>query len=268
MAVIAWDEVGKRTYQTGVDRGVLYLDDGTAVPWNGLIDIEEGSAQELKSFYLEGVKYLETLTPGEFVGKLKAYTYPEEFDAVNGIATVSPGLSYYEQSPKSFNLSYRTLVGNDLEGTEHGYKIHVLYHILANPESHGFETLSDSTVQPIEFSWSLTGTPDKINKVRPTVHISIDSRTTPPEILDIVESKLYGTDTSAPSLPPISEMGEFFGYRDALLIVDHGDGTWTAIDEADNYIEMLDPTTFQIVGADATYLDADTYTISSTNISS
>jgi hypothetical protein len=266
MAVLVWDQIGERIYQTGIDHGVLYLHDGTVVPWNGLVDVEESSNQELKSFFLDGVKYLENLSPGDFIGKLKAFTYPDEFDSVNGIAKVAPGLHYYDQPPQSFNMSYRTKVGNDLEGPDYGYKIHILYNIIANPDTYAYVTSSDEGVQPIEFGWSLTGTPPKIDKHRPTVHIAIDSTQTPPDILKLVEDKLYGTATTGPSLPPISEIGEYFGYLGALLIVDHGDGSWTAIDESDTYITMIDETTFQIVGADATYLDADTYTVSSTNI--
>ncbi len=266
MAVLTWDKTGERVYQTGIDHGVLYLHDGTSVAWNGIIDIEESSNSELKSFYLDGVKYLENLSPGDFLGKLTAFTYPDEFDAVNGIADVSPGLSYYEQPPQSFNLSYRTLIGNDLEGTDFGYRIHILYNVIANPDSKAFNTVDDSGIQPIEFSWALTGTPPKIEKHRPTVHVSIDSRKAPTTILQLLEAQLYGTATSNPSLPSIQDIAEFFGYRDALLIVDHGDGTWSAIDESDQYITMIDSTTFQIDGANATYLDPETYTISSTNV--
>jgi hypothetical protein len=266
MAVLVWDEVGERIYQTGIDRGVLYLHDGTVAAWNGLVDIEESPSQELKSFFLDGVKYLENLSPNDFLGKLKAFTYPDEFDLVNGIAHVAPGLSYHDQPPESFNLSYRTKVGNDIEGEEYGYKIHILYNIVASPDTYAFVTLEDSGVHPVSFGWTLTGTPQKVYKRRPTVHVSIDSRTTPPEILKLLESKLYGTETNAPSLPPISEVGEYFGYRGALLIIDWGDGSWSAIDESDTYINMLDDTAFEIVGGNATYLDPDTYEVSSTNI--
>lgn len=266
MATLTWDEVGERIYHAGVDHGVLYLHDGTVAVWNGITNIEEGIDSELKSFWLDGVKFLENLSPSDFSGKLTAFTYPDEFEQVNGIAVVSSGLSYYDQPAKSFNLSYRTKIGNDIDGTEYGYKIHILYNVIANPDAHAYSSLQESDVSPVEFSWNLTGTPPKINRLRPTVHISIDSTTTPPEILKIVEDKLYGTDTSDPSLPPITEIGEYFGYRGALLIVDHGDGTWSAYDESDTYINMIDGTTFQIDGADATYLDPETYTVSSTNI--
>lgn len=266
MATLVWDEPGERVYQTGVDRGVLYLHDGTVVAWNGLTGIEDSSNSELKSFYLDGVKYLENLSPGDFVGKLKAFTYPDEFDSVNGIVEAAPGLAYYDQQPMSFNLSYRTKIGNDLEGVEHAYKIHILYNILANPESHSFGTLQNSAVQPIEFGWTLTGTPLKIKKFRPTVHVSIDSRKMPPYILKILEDKLYGTVDNNPSLPSIQEVAELFGYLGALIVVDYGDGTWMALDESNTYITMIDDTTFQIDDADVTYLDPDTYTISSTNV--
>jgi len=265
MAVLVWDKPGEKFYQTGIDHGVLYLHDGTVAVWNGLIGMEETSNAELRSFYLDGFKFLENLTPRDFEGTLKAYTYPDEFDSVNGIAEVSPVLTYYEQPPKSFNLSYQTRIGNDIDGTNYGYVIHILYNIIANPDSYAYETLQDS-VQAIEFAWSLTGTPPKQTKFRPTVHISIDSTETPQEILDLIEDKLYGTDTSNASLPSIEEIAEYFGFRNALIIVDYGDGSWAAIDESDQYITMIDSTTFQIDNADATYLDSVTYTISSTNV--
>jgi hypothetical protein len=268
MTKLVWDEVGERSYQSGVSHGVLYLNpqpEGAWAVWNGLKSVEESSDMELKQFYLDGIKYLETLTPGDFSGKLTAYTYPEEFDSVSGIAEFNPGFAYYDQPPKSFNLSYRTKIGDDLD-PDRGYKIHILYNVLANPDTHTFATLQDKA-DPMEFSWSLTGTPPKpdLQGYRPTVHISIDSTTTPPDILAILEAQLYGTDTSAPSLPSIDDVAQYFGYLGSLVIVDHGDGTWSAIDGADTYITMLDPTSFKIDNADTVIIDSDTYTISTTN---
>lgn len=263
MATLVWDKVGERSYQSGVDRGVLYLQDGKAVAWNGITSVEDTGVSILSSYYLDGVKYLDSLAPGDFTGKLKAFTYPDEFDLVNGIASFSPGLSYYDQPAKSFNLSYRTRVGND-QDSEHAYKIHLLYNLIANPDTYVYQSLSDQ-VSPIEFAWVLSGTPPKINNFRPTVHISIDSEDTPSDLLKSLEDTLYGTETSAPSLPSITEIAAFFGYLGSLIIVDHGDGTWSAIDESNTYITMTNDTTFQIDGADSTYLDATTYTISTTN---
>ena len=264
MTTLAWDEVGEKIYQVGIDRGVLYLNDGTVAPWNGLTGVEEDSSSEVKVFYLEGVKFLQNFIVGDFEAKLKAFTYPEEFDQVNGVSSISPGFDLYEQPVSSFSLSYRTKVGNDLS-PDYGYKLHILYDVIANPDAVSYNTLDDSGVSPSEFGWSLTGTPQKLIGYRPTVHISIDSTQTPPEVMQLLEDQLYGTPTSEPRLPPMSEIAGYFGYLGALIIVDHGDGSWSAIDGSDSYIAMLDDTTFEIHDADATYLDADTYEISSTN---
>lgn len=264
MTALVWDAIGERVYQAGIDRGVLFLNDGTAVPWNGLTSVEESSNSDIKSYYLEGVKFLENLIPGDFEGKITAFTYPEEFDKVNGLSSISPGLDIYDQPTTSFNLVYRTKIGNDLS-QDFGYKIHILYNVIANPDTVSYDTLDDSGVSPTEFGWALSGTPTKLVGFRPTVHISIDSTQTPSEVMLVLEQQLYGTETSEPRLPSMSEIAGYFGYLQELVIVDHGDGTWTAIDAADNYITMLDETTFQIDNADATYLDAVTYTISSTS---
>lgn len=264
MAPLVWDEVGERFYHTGVDRGVLYLHDGTAVPWNGLTGVDEESSSEVKSYFLEGVKFLENLIPGEFQGKLTAFTYPEEFDLVNGVSPIAPGFDLYDQPAKSFNLSYRTRIGSALD-QELGYKIHILYNIVANPDGHSYKTMEDE-VDPVEFGWNLSGIPVRLEGFRPTVHISIDSTKTPPDVMKVMEDQLYGTATLEPRLLTISEIAGYYGHLGALYIVDHGDGSWSAVDGSDNYITMLDDTTFQIDNADATYLDPETYEISSTNV--
>jgi hypothetical protein len=265
MAALTWDEVGERFYRSGIDKGVLFLQDGRVAVWNGLIGIEESPNSELKSYFLDGVKYLETLIPSDFVGKLKAFTYPDEFEEVSGLAIVAPGFQVHDQSPKSFNLCYRVKVGNDIEGEEYGYQIHILYNILAKSDTIPYSTQAES-VSPTEFSWNLSGTPQKVINLKPTSHISIDSRTTPPEVLALIEATLYGTETNQPMLPSITEIGEYYGYRGALLIVDFGDGSWMAIDESGTYIDMVSSTEFIINGVDAVYLNEDTYTISSTSV--
>lgn len=268
MTVLTWDEPGSRVFQTGVDRGVLYLPDGTVKVWNGIVSVEESTNLQSDSSFMDGVKYLENITPNDYFGKLTAFTYPDEFDTVVGIAHVSPGLSYHDQPQKSFGLSYRTKVGNDIEGPDLGYRIHILYNLFAIPDTISFQTLGESSTEPSSFSWTLIGVPQMVDKVRPTVHISVDSRTTPPEILTLLENKLYGTADTPPSLPIITEVGEYFGFRGALIIIDLQDGRWMAVDESDTYINLVgdDPTHFQIDGVDAVYLDADTYEVSSTNV--
>jgi hypothetical protein len=269
MTVIEWDKSGERVYQSGVDRGVLYLKDGTVVPWNGLTSVEDGTSSEVKAYYLDGIKILEHATPGEYSGKLSAFTYPDEFEEVLGNKAIAPGVLFYEQKPKSFNLAYRTRIANDID-PELGYKLHLLYNLHASAESHTYESLSNDPQAP-EFGWSLSGTPPigTIDGIRPTVHVSLDSRETREDLLQVVENILYGTATSDPRFPTILELRLIFGEVGGLYIIDNGDGTWTAIDPSDDFINMLDADTFEIQHADAEFTDPplDTeYTITDTSL--
>lgn len=266
MTALTWDQVGERRFEVGVDRGVLFLPDGSAVPWNGITGIEEATSQEVKPYYLDGVKFLEMHIPGDFSATLKAFTYPDEFEELIGIKTVHPGLRIHEQAPKPFSLCYRTKVGNDLDGVDHGYKIHIVYNVFASPSSVAFNTLNDQ-LQPTEFSWTLSGVPSRMTGFRPAVHISIESNDVWGPQLEDIENLLYGTDLVDPQLPPLEEFVNTFYTEGALLVVDNGDGTWTAYDAGDNYIVDDgdgDPTTFEIDNADVVYDDPDTYELSDT----
>lgn len=266
MTVLEWDKAGERLYQTGVDRGVLYLKDGRIVPWNGLTSVDDGNNAELNSYYLDGVKILDHVTPGDFVGKLSAFTYPDEFDEVIGAPQIAPGLTFYEQRSKSFDLSWRTRIGSDLE-EDHGYKINLLYNVMAIPEAHSFQSIQENIEAP-EFSWGLSATPPigTIDGIRPTSHVSVDSRNAPEALFQQLEDILYGTPATNPRFPSILELRVIFGEIGGLYIINNGDGTWTAIDSSDDFVSMLDSETFQIDHADATYLDADTYQITDTPI--
>ena len=256
MTVLEWDKVGDRVYQSGVDRGVLYLKDGRVAPWNGLTSVEDGTNPDLKSFYLDGVKILDHVTPGDFAGKLSAFTYPDEFDEVVGAPQIAPGLTFYEQPAKSFNLTWRTKVGNDLE-PDLGYKIHLLYNVMAVPDAQKFDSLSDSVGAP-EFSWTLSATPPigTIDGIRPTTHLSVDSRSAREDLLQQMEDILYGTEFTAPRFPTVLEVRLLFGEVGGLYIIDNGDGTWTALDPSDDFITMLDSETFQIEHANADFIDS------------
>lgn len=265
MTVVEWDKSGDRIYQTGVDHGVLYLKDGRVVPWNGLTSVDDGSNADLKSYYLDGIKILDHVTPGDFVGKISAFTYPDEFEEVIGAPDLAPGLTFYEQRSKSFNLSWRTRIGNDLD-ENYGYKIHLLYNVLAIPDSHSFESIQERINAP-EFSWALSGTPPigTIDGIRPTAHVSIDSTKIQVDILEYIEDVLYGTVTTDPRFPSIGEIKSLIDHFEDLDIIDNGDGTWQAVDWNNDYITMIDATTFQIDGADAIYPEMDTYRIEDTN---
>jgi hypothetical protein len=204
MTAIAWDEVGTRRYEAGVDRGVIYLIDGSAVPWNGLVSVDEDTSREVKPFFLDGHKFLAAHILGPYSAKLKAFTYPDELDDVLGTAWISPGVRLHDQPAKTFTLSYRTKVGNDTEGLEHGYKLHVIWNILAVPSSNSNETIG-ATVEPEVFEWDLEATATRhaagtLGTFRPISHVSFDSRTMDPTYLAAVEAQIYGTEETAPAM--------------------------------------------------------------------
>lgn len=204
MATLVWDKVGEHRYETGLDRGVLYLPNGTAVPWNGLTSLNENRSRETKSFYVDGVKYLDHMIPADFSATLTAYTYPDELEVLLGDAEYAPGVSLYDQRPKMFGLSYRTKIGNDLD-SEAGYKIHILWNLLAVPSDVQFAS-GGAQVAPVPFAWTLTSTPVQVLGARPTGHISLNSTQIDSEKLTEIESLIYGTAETNPSLPTLTDL--------------------------------------------------------------
>lgn len=264
MSRMTWDDAGDRRFQTGVDRGVLYLPDGSGVPWNGITGVDEAPTQESQSFYMDGAKFLDTQTPSEFSGTLKAFTYPDEFETMLGTHEYGYGFFLHEQPPKSFCLSYRTKIGNDIDGVDAGYRIHVIYNVLASPSTMSYSSISDSAT-PTELSWNLIATPVAVDGFRHTSHISIDSTIIDPSVLsEQIEPALYGAVGGGDaSLPTVAELLAMLDILETLTITDHGDGTWTATGPP-HYFEELSSDDFTLVDVDATYLDSDTYTLSTT----
>lgn len=200
MTALEWGTAGDRRFETGVDRGVLYLLDGAAVPWNGLVEVTDDRNSEIKPYYIDGIKYLDHHVPGSFSGKLSAITYPDEFDAVLGNVEFSPGVVTYDQPISLFNLSYRTLIGNDVDGIDHAYKLHILYNLTAKQGSMVAKTIGQQ-IEPNVFQWEIVGTPPLMTGIRPTCHLSFDSRHMNPELLAEVEALLYGTEDADPIFP-------------------------------------------------------------------
>lgn len=204
MTVLEWDKVGERFFETGVDRGVLFPIDGEAVVWNGLTSITETVERDIKSYWVDGIKYLDHHVPGAYAGKLEAFTYPTILDELTGLGKYAPGVYLHDQKAKMFHLSYRTGVGNDLN-PELGYKLHIIYNVMANPSSVGISSIGGN-VDPGKFSWDLLATPPTMFGARPTSHISFHSQHIDPAKLQAIEDRLYGTESTNPILPTMIEL--------------------------------------------------------------
>lgn len=204
MTALEWDKVGDRRYQTGIDRGVLYPRNGDPVPWNGLTNVSETTEREVKSYYMDGIKYLDHHVPGSYAATLEAFTYPEILDDLTGTAHYAPGVFLHDQRAEVFHISYRTGISSDIDANL-GYRLHIVYNVMATPSSVGLGTVSDS-VEPAQFSWALSGTPPAMFGVRPTCHISLDSTSIDPELLEQIELLLYGSADTDPALPGMVDL--------------------------------------------------------------
>lgn len=198
MARLEWDKTGERLYETGTDRGVLYVASNgtypTGVAWNGLTGVDENpSGAEANAQYADNIKYLELRSAEDFGATVTAYTYPDEFEQCDGSAEPAEGMYIGQQARKMFGMSYRTKIGNDTDGDEHGYYIHLIYGATASPSQRSYKTINDSP-EPIEFSWEVTTTPVNITGYKPVAHVRINSTKADPEKLTVLESVLYGSN--------------------------------------------------------------------------
>lgn len=201
-----WGAVGERFFETGIDQGVLYLPSQAGVPWTGLISVSENpSGGEAKPYYIDGTKYLNVASAEEYEATINALGSPKEFGLCDGNVSIHPGLFVTRQPRRPFGLSYRTLLGNDLNGSNHGYKIHLVYNALAAPSQRTNNTLNNSG-DPSTFSWNITTKPPSITGYKPTAHLVIDSRFTDLEKMAAVQDLLYGTDEDDPTLPTPDEL--------------------------------------------------------------
>lgn len=206
MAQLMWDKVGERFFETGVDQGVLYIPDSNGayvngVAWNGLTNVTESpSGAEPNAQYADNMKYLNLFSAEDFSATVEAFTYPDEFQQFDGLAVPTPGVAVGQQPRKPFGLSYRTKVGNDLQGDDFAYKRHLVYGCKASPSEKAYGTTSDSP-EPINFSWSLTTDPVPVTGLKPTSIITIDSRNVSPTVLAALEQMLHGAEGVDPVLP-------------------------------------------------------------------
>ena len=213
MAKLVWDQSGQRFYETGVKHGVLYLQDEsgaypTGVAWNGLTAITESpSGAESTPLFADDMKYLELFSAEEFGATIEAYTYPDEFEACDGSAELVEGVTIGQQTRKSFGLCYKTVVGNDIQGNDLGYKIHLIYGCKAAPSEKAYQTINDSP-EAITFSWEVTTTPVNVEGFKATSRLIVDSTKVPAEKLAVLEEKLFGSESEAACLPLPDEIAE------------------------------------------------------------
>lgn len=262
MPMLSWNDTGKRFFETGVDRGVLYPTSGPGVAWSGLISVEESSSGgDATPYYQDGIKQVNTAGAEDFEATIEAYTYPKEFAECEGVVTFGKGLSIDKQPRKPFGLSYRTLIGNDIDGTSHGYKLHIVYNALVSPTSKSYETLGDRA-DASSFSWPISTTPVVVEGRKASAHFVIDSTETDPYLLAAVEEILYGTGTAEASLPSATQFVTLFRDWLTLNVIDNGDGTWTA-SGPEPVVHFTSETEFEISWHSANPITEDSYTVSS-----
>lgn len=211
MTKLVWDKTGERTYETGVDRGVLFEIDeageySSGVAWNGLTTVTESpSGAEATPTYADNIKYLNLISVETFGATIEAYTYPEEFEKYDGNGSPTPGVHIGQQNRKPFGFCFRTRKGNDIEATDHGYKLHLVYGAIAAPSEKAYASINDSP-EAITFSWELSTNPVQVGTIggvdyQPTASITIDSTKTDPTKLALLETTLYGDASNDPYMP-------------------------------------------------------------------
>lgn len=206
MSKIVWDKTGERFYETGVKQGVLYPQSSAGtysngVAWNGLTAVTESpSGAEATALYADDIKYLNLMSTEEFGATIEAYTYPEEFAACDGSVSIAKGVTIGQQKRTPFGLCYKTTLGNDVDGNDFGYKLHLIYGALAAPSEKGYSTISDGP-EAITFSWEVTTTPVSVAGFKPTASLTIDSTKADAAKLAALEKILYGSD-DAPATEP------------------------------------------------------------------
>lgn len=231
MAKLVWDQIGEHFYETGVRQVVLYPMTGnaydTGVAWNGVTSIEESpSGADFNPIYADDIKYLNIQGAEEFGASINAYTYPDEFAECDGEATPISGLSIGQQPRKGFGLCYRTTIGNDTEGINYGYKLHLVYGAQVTPSSKSYSTINDSP-EPAEMSWEMNTTPVSVTGMKPTSIIKIDSRRFGAAAMEAIEDILYGSTNSTPRLPLPDEVISIMGAGVYEIVLNKANATVT-----------------------------------------
>ena len=207
MSKIKWDETGERLFETGVENGALFVQDNSGtyekgVPWNGLTNVSENpEGGEVTTLYADDVAYLDLISVEKYKYTIEAYSSPVEFDACDGTANIAKGVTIGQQSRKKFGFAYKSRIGNDIEGSDFGYKLHIVYNSLASPSERSHATINDSPEEET-LSWSASSTAVNVAGNKPTSTVVINSTTADPAKLAILENILYGKDNELTKTEP------------------------------------------------------------------
>ena len=264
MARITWNDIGSREFSTGIDRGVFYDNEKRGYAWDGLISVSENNNTKIESIYYDGSKLKDLAILGEYEGSITAYQYPEEFEKCQGVMEdTRPGVLLTNQNMETFNLTYRTHYGNDVDGLSR-YRVHIVYNLTAVPKDVEFNTISDE-MEAIEFNWDITAVPERLSGIRPTAHIILDSGRILPGLLADIEDILYGYGDNDPTCPSLEALLGMLDTWARLIIIDNEDGTWRAIiNNEDDYTDLGNDE-FMIDTENVVYLDEHTYEVSSSD---
>lgn len=260
MATIVWDQVGSRTYETGIDRGVIYLPNGVAVPWNGITSVTDKTERTNVPVYFDNTKVRSVGITGSYVGTLRAYTYPNELLELEGMSKHMNGLYFSTQRPQAFGLTYRTRIANDVNGVN-AYKIHIFSNVVVIPSEKVYNTLSDDP-NLVEFSWDLFAGVEDLPGYGPLSHFVVDSRTTASNILSNIEVRLYGNASVNPTFTTIRSLLGAVAY------------TWNSdnftisviLDETGDRFNIIDGTSGTSSGVHITASNATEYTLSNPGV--
>lgn len=244
MSRLIWDDAASRTIEAGVDRGVLYLAQGGARPWNGLISVKENPSIDVSENYVDGIRYQTRHTPESFSATVECYTYPDELET--------------QQVP--FGFCYRTLIETNSNAVPR-YKLHLVYNALATPIDKDYGSL-DSNADGMSFSFDLWTRPTDVERATPSAHLIVDTSQAYPWTVQALEDLLYGTEDAAPRFPTPQEVLDVFDANSILKITDHGDGTWTA-EGPDNVVYQNLDGSWTIDWPSVVQIDTHTYQVSS-----
>ena len=258
MSRLVWGEPGKRLYETGIDRGVFYPVGGVGVPWNGLIAVSEApSGADVTHGYFDGQKFSQRRTGENFSAKLSAYTYPREFEEYDGLSPAG----HAQQQRKMFNLTYRTIVGNDLSSESH-HLIHLVYNAVVSPSGGNYPTIGSGS-QATVFEWQLDTIPEILPTGEFSSHVIIDTKMAYPWAVSMFEDIVYGSVNSEARFPSVVEVINLFENASILRITDHGDGSFTA-DGPDDIVKMIGPNLWEIgPWPSVVQIDVHTYRLTS-----